>query len=407
MKRAVCIAVSLLAAGCKISEPISTPPGEPSVIVQLVLNSAAPVQMMLLERSDGADSRAPLSGATVQLTHLRPDASCANPVVTLREVTDTLIYGLTTQVRHSYQTAGLCALHPGDQVALRIATPEGEVVTGTTRIPDASSMVIAAGPDSAGTLLLDRTRDSLRASLAPRSARGLQIEIVRKGGNPRRTASFNPPIGPAFDITTDTMHAVIAGSLADPFEGRTVFRAGVVYLFSAAATDTNYFDFVRSGDNPLTGRGFINHLTGAIGVFGSVSPRTYEVRVRAPHQDPREGIYRITGHLAAFGNANVDVTWDAYLDALSDDKGNFSALVDGTWVEGTFHSSADGTFTKGFHALFYGTPSDSLPNIRPLYLIDHAGNLPPRGTPFVAGLKRTIGNRTTSDQVTVVQQSGP
>ena len=65
-----------------------------------------------------------------------------------------------------------------------------------------------------------------------------------------------------------------------------------------AALDTNYFDFTRSITNPLTGRGFINHLSGGIGVFGSIAPVTYELRVTAPQTDAREGIYRFTGNVA-------------------------------------------------------------------------------------------------------------
>jgi hypothetical protein len=53
--------------------------------------------------------------------------------------------------------------------------------------------------------------------------------------------------------------------------------------------------------------------------------------VRAPQQDSREGRYQVTGQLGqAMGNASVDVIWDVYLDALNADKGNFSALMDGT-----------------------------------------------------------------------------
>ena len=50
--------------------------------------------------------------------------------------------------------------------------------------------------------------------------------------------------------------------------------------FTAVLTvDSNYFDFVRSGSDPITGRGFLNHLEGGIGVFGSVAPYRYTLRV--------------------------------------------------------------------------------------------------------------------------------
>jgi hypothetical protein len=415
VRRLAVLVIVLLGAGCKITEQIDPPPGQTSVIAQMVLNTASPTQTLLLERSDGATSRNWLTGANVQLTQLTPDASCQQPVVTLREVMDSIVYGLTALNQPAYRTNGLCTLHPGDRVALRIETRQGEVVTGTTRIPGASDFALSIGPTQAGapplTTPLDRTRDSFRVAVTPRFAQGLQIQAVRKNGNPRRNPGNNLPIGAAFDITTDTMHAVIAGSLADPFEGRTIFHAGVIYQFAVATTDTNYFDFVRSGDNPLTGRGFINHLTGGIGVFGSVSPQTYDVPVVAPQTNAREGKYRLTGHVNYPRSANVDVTWDLYIDALSDSLNGFSALMDGVWVEGPVHTSVDGTFLRGFHAQFYGVPADTLSTIRPLYEIDYAGAVPPRGTPFVARVRAvqfgmSVANAPV-DSVTVVQVAGP
>jgi hypothetical protein len=171
---------------------------------------------------------------------------------------------------------------------------------------------------------------------------------------------------------------------------------------SFAPTDTNYFDFVRSGTNPFNGCGFINYLSGGIGVFGSVAPQTNEVRVTAPQHDPREGVYRI------FGGANgVDVRWDVYLDAASAPD-EFSALTDGTWIEGPVFSSVDGTFGGGFHAIFHGLPADPLATTRVVYLLDYNGPLTPRGTSFTATLRTAVGDKpTTTDRVSVVQLSGP
>jgi hypothetical protein len=170
----------------------------------------------------------------------------------------------------------------------------------------------------------------------------------------------------------------------------------VDYLFTFAATDTAYFDFVRSGANPFTGRGFINHLSGGIGVFGSVAPQTWEVRVTAPQKDPREGIYRVFGPLAQIApGTSVDARWDVYLDAAAG-KGDFSALSEGTWVEGPVFSSVDGTFADGFHARLFGVPADPLATTRTPYLLDYAGGLPPRGTVFTATLTAYLGNRRTS-----------
>jgi hypothetical protein len=400
-------ALSTLSTGCKLTEIVTGPPGESTVIAQMVLNTEASVQRLWLERSDRGTFSFALSPATVRLTHLNPDASCARPTVTLTEASDSTVYGRDVERRRVYQTTELCALHAGDRVELRVETPQGEVVTGTTQIPGANRLLVKAGSVSAlapQVLWLDRTRDSIHIELDPRFARGIQIEAVRKGGNPPQNS--DSPTSPVFDITTDALRATIAGSLLNPFEEdadrRTIFRAGAAYLFSIAPTDTNYFDFVRSGTNPFTGRGFINYLSGGIGVFGSVAPQTYEVRVTAPQRDPREGVYRI------FGGANgVDVRWDVYLDAASGPD-EFSALTDGTWIEGPVSSSVDGTFAGGFQARFYGLPADPLATTRALYLLDFSGPLPARGTTFTATLRTAVGNRpTTTDRVSVVQISGP
>ena len=99
--------------------------------------------------------------------------------------------------------------------------------------------------------------------------------------------------------------------------------------------------------------------------------------------------------------------WDVYLDAASG-RDEFSALTDGTWIEGPVFSSVDGTFEGGFHARFYGLPADPLATTRALYLLDYSGPLPPRGTSFTATLRTAVGDRpTTTDRVSVVHISGP
>jgi hypothetical protein len=135
------------------------------------------------------------------------------------------------------------------------------------------------------------------------------------------------------------------------------------------------------------------------------------VPVVAPKTDAREGKYRLTGHLNYPHSANVDVTWDLYIDALSDSLTGFSAFMDGVWVEGPVHTSVDGTFVKGFHGQFYGVPADTLSTVRPVYAIDYTGVVPPRGTPFVAQVRALQSGLSQAnaplDSITVVQVSGP
>jgi hypothetical protein len=75
-------------------------------------------------------------------------------------------------------------------------------------------------------------------------------------------------------------------------------------------SDTNYFDFSRSSNNEFTGRGFINRLTGGMGVFGSAVSGTSRVWVVADTDDPREGLYRLTGEI---GEVSIDIELRVYL----------------------------------------------------------------------------------------------
>jgi hypothetical protein len=116
-----------------------------------------------------------------------------------------------------------------------------------------------------------------------------------------------------------------------------------------AVTDTNYFDFVRSFSDPLTGRGFINHLDGGVGVFGSVLTSNHDIGVIDEQRDPREGQYNISG---TFNGISVDMMLDVYLAPFSE-FGFFSAFVGGTWVDGAVATSADGSYT--FHSSGVGS----------------------------------------------------
>src|SRR6185436_7893051 len=60
--------------------------------------------------------------------------------------------------------------------------------------------------------------------------------------------------------------------------------------------------------------------------------------VTAPQIDQREGVYQITGRL---GDVLVDITWNLYRDLLTPNASGFSGFVDGTWVDGPRHTSAN------------------------------------------------------------------
>jgi hypothetical protein len=409
---AILLASLLVVAGCKFSEELPAEPTAPFLVVNGVLNPRESRQFVTVERAGGAGGSVGISGATVEFTHLTP-AGCPTPTVRLGELV-TPQPGVPTN--GIYLTRDLCPLRAGDRVALRVETPDGHRVTGTTRIPGASAATLRAGTTTAGappaTIPVDRTRDSIRVQLTPLYARGMQVEAIRNDLGGFVT----------FRLSVDTMGMTIGGDLVDPFDGdngRTVFRPGAYYLLTAAAMDTNYFDFVRSGSNPFTGRGFINHLEGGVGVFGSVAPFTYELKITAPRTDPREGIYRIRGQLSGI---NVDITWDIYRDPLSFQGDGFSGFVDGAWVEGAIRTSANIGFGESA-VVDLGTPSPGNANAFVGQIFGPAmdaifpgqvgngytlvGNRAERGTPFLLRVTYLRNNQTVTGTVNAVQISGP
>ena len=401
--------MALLLAGCKLTE-VTVAPGTQMVVVQSVLNRGAAGQYVVLEYSLAGDSvpgptgdsvppdspKFPISGATVTIAH--QSGPCAGRVDTLAEQPP-----VTPGASASGIYSGpVCPSAPGDTLALRVTAPSGEVVTGTTTMPGASARdVRLAGDPSAqpgDTLLLDRTRDTIKIGLTAITGSGMQVDA-------RPTTSYQGRDRNVLYAITDTLGMALPGNLVNPFEGdsgRSIFRAGRYYTLAVALMDANYWDFARSRTDPITGRGFINHLDGGIGVFGSVETTRYTLRVRAPQTDPREGVYRITGTL---DGTPVDITFDLYIDVV--EPRLFSGFWDGQWVGGDLHTSGDG--------FFYGDPStsDSLLVYIPAGGADSTGVYSLSGirsddrSPFPLAVELFDSTRTVTDTLTAQQIGGP
>lgn len=268
-----------LLSACELTE-VTVPEGQPRVIVQSVLAVRGRDQFVIVERSlTGAvdvgttaevvppgEPRLPISGATVVLTHAGP-STCARPV-------DTLLP--PSPGSGIYRTSDFCSPAPGDRVRLTVTTPEGEVVKGSTLVPGAAAVSIRLADDSATTegqlLDLDRQRDTIRVAVDGILARALQVEVRWR----------DAPDSLVVYLFSDSLGVALPGDLFNPFEGdsgKPVFEVGVEYALTVAVTDSNYYDFVRSGSDPFTGRGFLNRLEGGVGVFGSVAAYTYYLRV--------------------------------------------------------------------------------------------------------------------------------
>jgi hypothetical protein len=346
------LASCLVLLACELDEITISQP-EPTIVVHGVINVAAPLQFVILEQSlTGRSSQhyssglvppapagegIPIAGAYVTLTY-HGTGSCDQPTVIMDERPPVELGDVGIVASGTYVTSELCSLSPGDRVDLRVETPAGDVVRGTTVIPGARSIDIHTRSASGANLAFDRTTDSVWIDVDPISARALAFELTR---DPRRTPYEFPDYH--YTLTVDTMSMVFAGDLKsfeDEDEGEAVFLPGHYLTLAVAVTDTNYYDFARSFSNPLTGRGFINHLQGGVGVFGSVLTSERNLRVTDSQDDAREGLYRISG---TFDSVAVDVILDLYLEPYRQ-RGEFSAFVDGTWVHGPVSTSADGRY---------------------------------------------------------------
>lgn len=160
----------------------------------------------------------------------------------------------------------------------------------------------------------------------------MQIEIRRAENHDQVSMIFlNDSLGVAFP-----------GTLVNPFEGDSgeiTFRAGAYYLMTVAIADSNYFDFARTFSDPITGRGFLNYLKGGLGVFGSIETAWYILRTVGTVDDPKEGVYQITGRV---GNTNLDATLEAYVDGLEERR--FAGFMKGAWVNGAIDVSGNGWY---------------------------------------------------------------
>ena len=350
--------LSVLAVACELEE-ITVPDGEPVIVVQAVLRPDLPDQFIIVERSlTGVTQfpvsepippdapKTPVSGAAVSVANLDyPNDPCGNPVLfteqTFQETGETRMPGVYLA------PAGCPNMRAGDRLVLRVDIPQGETVSGTTRVPGLDGIELTAGGESmpfgGAPFTFNRDQDTLRIAAQPTASRLLQVEVRRaRLVTPRITRTrVNSDV--SLRLFVDTTAVTLPGDLLHVFErgaGQDVFRGGRLSLLVVGAADSNYYDFVRSSNSDFSGRGFINHLVGGIGVFGSLVAAAQEVLVLSDQEDAREGVYRLQGTI--FGT-DVDIEIDLYL-ARPTPMSEFSALVTGTWVDVGVEPSMDGTF---------------------------------------------------------------
>lgn len=313
--------------------------GDPITVVHAVMRPDLPQQWVLVETSLTGSFEAeeetgsvpggverPVTGARVHVANISFGADPCGPQV----IFDAQPENAEDETAGVYWSpAGCPTMRPGDTLELRVETPGGPVVTGRTEVPGINGVTLRAGGREEimpGPLFsFNRDTDTLVADVDPAAGRALQIEVGERRSV--RSSWF----------FVDSTSVTLPGTIPDFFDRDfdldgdvpDLFLAGVYYEFTTAWTDQNYFDFVRSMNSPLSGRGFINELNGGMGLFGSLVAVTNELRVTGNTDDPIEGRYELSGILSGIP---VEITWELYASAGVPRR--LAGFVTGQWVFG-------------------------------------------------------------------------
>ncbi|MEO8622279.1 MAG: DUF4249 family protein [bacterium] len=301
--RALLTALCLLGiTACEFDEKaIAVAPSQ--VVVHSVLDAGTNQQEVLVERT--------LSGSLTINNSVRYDVN--DPIntgggvpVTKALVAITGPDGIATgfEVQYAGKTASYGAgryivplrARPGARYSLSVRAGDGTVVTGSTIVPNIASVQLVPGTP---LVPFNRDRDTLALAWNP-------VPLARSYGF--RTES---PFG-AFMLFTDTTRLKLSGDIRNVFASdfQRLFIPGFQQTYTVFAVDTNYFDYYRSRNDPFTGSGIINRLTGGIGLFGAtttIASRTLDV-TQQPIEPALEGEYEIAqGPVSATGKPYIDV----------------------------------------------------------------------------------------------------
>jgi hypothetical protein len=254
------LSAPLVVSACEIDN-VAIPRRAPMLQVHCILQIGQPVQRIQVERvlgGEGTSTRGGVVAVTDAVVTLRTPSGA---VLTARLVVDSTEASpgqpglpITATTRYEVNTSFNNAILAGTTYRLRVATPDSLVVTGTTVVPNQRTSV------SIVNRTLNRDRDTLMVTwTTPGLTSALWVRVEGIG------TSFNQ------FVQRDTVR--LAGDLQslEFDEIRThVFVPGHLTPITVAAIDQNVYDYFRSGSDPFTGLGRINHLEGGYGVFGSL-----------------------------------------------------------------------------------------------------------------------------------------
>ena len=307
----------VLVASCEL-EKVAIPRTDARVALHGVLSATAPTQVVLLERTRTGsvqlvappfdvpdpvitDSGVPETGAVVRLT--TPDGQTLTAVEDADSRQDGKGLG-----NYRFALAG-ASLQRGETYRLTARTVKGEVLTAETSVPGGVAADVAEQRD------FDRSRDTVLLAWPP--APGARSYYVR----------IETPFGPRA-FFTDSTRVRLTGELrnADLEALPHVFIPGVPQAVTVSAVDSNYYDWYRTHNDPLSGTGLINRVQGGLGVFGSLVRLRFEnYNVVASAPSPISGTYRFVG-TANERLATLALWFTLYLESPASKSGQSDAL---------------------------------------------------------------------------------
>lgn len=237
------------AVSCVDQTPVS--PNANALVVHAVLDASTRDQYVIVQTTDGRIiSQKAVSGATVVVT---PDGLA----LTADEIHDSTFYPrssseppVASYYRISLDKYGI-ALLSGSTYRLHITLPDGREVTGSTTIPGSTPRAILNLPST-----FSRGESLSLAWSRVVGASGYEVSISSS-----RTS---------YDAFADT--SIVLPWTTESTNGSSAFAPGLAHQIVVSAVDANYYDYYRRTSDFLTGAGPITHLTGAVGVFGSIVP---------------------------------------------------------------------------------------------------------------------------------------
>ncbi|HEY7236230.1 MAG TPA: hypothetical protein VH539_18870 [Gemmatimonadaceae bacterium] len=311
-----CMAVIVLACACELDKT-AIPRTDPQLALHGVLSASAGSQVVLLERT--RSGRVQLVAPSFDLEDpIGSDEGIAETgaLMTLLAPDGTVFVATEDNAGANGKGRGVyrfalpgSALQRNAIYHLSVATSAGEQLSAETSVPDG---VAAMTPTLGG---IDRTHDTLKLSWP--ASPGASSYLVR----------IETPYGPRAFFTEST-HVQLPGMLrnADVDELPHVFFPGFDQAVTISAVDSNYYDWYRTHDDPLSGEGLINRVEGGLGVFGSlVRLRFDSVQVMEPRSGPVEGLYELDSSLlGSLGSRYLN--FDIYIESPAARSGQSDAL---------------------------------------------------------------------------------